>query len=119
MFKIIEAHNIEPKPELGVESSLHFEIDIEGYHWSRGGFPVEWTKQDITYYVNDNYVHILSEATTKPSDITPRPDLVDASPDEIRATELLHMSPPVISQPEMWELVRIFGKKLGYKFEDT
>lgn len=34
-------------------------------------------------------------------------------PDIIRAKELLANSPDVISQPEMWELMRIFGRLLG------
>ena len=37
-------------------------------------------------------------------------------PDTIRAEELLASSPGVITQPEMWELVRIFGRRLGYRF---
>ncbi|MBA7590976.1 hypothetical protein ES708_33121 [subsurface metagenome] len=37
-------------------------------------------------------------------------------PDTIRAEELLITSPAVITQPEMWELVRIFGRRLGYRF---
>jgi len=37
-------------------------------------------------------------------------------PDTLRAQELLTSSPDVITQPEMWELVRIFGRRLGYHF---
>ncbi|MBA7658569.1 hypothetical protein ES703_66528 [subsurface metagenome] len=36
--------------------------------------------------------------------------------DTLRAQELLATSPPVITQPEMWELIRIFGRRLGYDF---
>jgi len=39
------------------------------------------------------------------------------SPDTLRAEELLTSSPDVITQPEMWELVRIFGRALGYHFD--
>lgn len=35
------------------------------------------------------------------------------NPDIVRATELLATSPQVITQPEMWELMRIFGRLLG------
>jgi len=35
-------------------------------------------------------------------------------PDTIRAEELLATSPSVITQPELWELMRIFGRRLGY-----
>jgi len=38
-------------------------------------------------------------------------------PDYERACELLASSPAVITQPEMWELLRLFGKRLGYHFE--
>ena len=37
-------------------------------------------------------------------------------PETIRAEELLKNSPQVITQPEMWELMRIFGRRLGYDF---
>lgn len=37
-------------------------------------------------------------------------------PDRLRAQELLSSSPDVITQPEMWELIRIFGKLLGLTF---
>lgn len=42
----------------------------------------------------------------------PSPDL-----DYDRACELLATSSSVITQPEIWELLRIFGKKLGYRKE--
>lgn len=40
--------------------------------------------------------------------ITTTPD-----PDRLRAEDLLATSPQAITQPEMWELMRIFGKLLG------
>jgi len=33
-----------------------------------------------------------------------------------RAMALLATSPQVITQPEIWELLRIFGRRLGYDF---
>ena len=38
------------------------------------------------------------------------------SADTLRAQELLASSPDVITQPEQWELLRIFGRRLGYDF---
>ncbi len=35
------------------------------------------------------------------------------SPDILRAQELLHRSPDVITQPEQWELLRIYGRLLS------
>lgn len=35
-------------------------------------------------------------------------------PDYDRACELLASSPNVITQPEIWELLRIFGKRYGF-----
>lgn len=35
------------------------------------------------------------------------------NPDTIRAQELLENSPDVISMPEMWELMRIYGRRFG------
>lgn len=37
--------------------------------------------------------------------------------DIARAQELLASSPDVITQPEMWELIRIFGRRLGFQFD--
>lgn len=34
--------------------------------------------------------------------------------DVIRAGEILATSPDVITQPEIWELLRILGRRLGY-----
>jgi hypothetical protein len=41
---------------------------------------------------------------------TPRPP----TEDELRVKELLATSPLVITQPEIWELLRILGRKLGF-----
>lgn len=38
-------------------------------------------------------------------------------PDTLRAEELLASSPDVITQPEQWELLRIIGRRLGYRFD--
>lgn len=38
-------------------------------------------------------------------------------PDTIRAQEILASSPDAITMPEMWELMRIFGRRLGYRFD--
>ena len=40
----------------------------------------------------------------------------EPSPDTLRAQELLANLPASITQPEMWELMRIFGRRLGYDF---
>ena len=39
--------------------------------------------------------------------------ILPPNPDITRAQELLANSPDVITQPEMWELARIFGRLLG------
>lgn len=44
-------------------------------------------------------------------EIEPPPDA-----DTLRAQELLASSPSVITQPEQWELLRIIGRRLGYRF---
>lgn len=43
--------------------------------------------------------------------LPPEPE-PEPNPDIIRAAELLSNSPDVITQPEMWELMRIFGRLL-------
>lgn len=42
------------------------------------------------------------------------PDYIPPADDTARVQELLSSSPTVITQPEMWELLRIFGRRLGY-----
>jgi len=39
--------------------------------------------------------------------------IVPPDPDITRAQELLATSPQAITMPEMWELMRIFGRRLG------
>jgi len=56
--------------------------------------------------------YLFDEATQALID---NPDYIDPTPpDVIRAREILATSPSVITQPEMWELMRIFGRKLGF-----
>ena len=42
-------------------------------------------------------------------------DPIPPDPDYLRACELLATSPKVITMPEIWELLRIFGRKLGFE----
>ncbi|GAH55949.1 unnamed protein product [marine sediment metagenome] len=56
------------------------------------------------------------EAVTTQEDIDHYHALVSSlplNPDRIRAGELLSSSPAVITIPEMWELMRIFGRLHG------
>ena len=41
------------------------------------------------------------------------PPIPEFDPDRVRAAELLLTSPDVITMPEMWELLRIFGRFHG------
>lgn len=43
-------------------------------------------------------------------------EIIPPDPDTLRAEELLSSSPDAIAMPEMWELMRIFGRRLGYDF---
>jgi len=60
---------------------------------------------------------LLYDETTQ--SLIPNPDYTPpiADPDTLRAQEILGTSPDAITAPEQWELLRIFGKKLGYRFE--
>ncbi|MBA7659129.1 hypothetical protein ES703_67094 [subsurface metagenome] len=42
--------------------------------------------------------------------------IVPPDPDTVRAEELLATSPQVITQPDIWELLRIYGRRHGYRF---
>ena len=45
------------------------------------------------------------------------PAVPPPDPDYIRACEILGSSPDVITQPEIWELLRLIGRRLGYHFD--
>lgn len=42
--------------------------------------------------------------------------IVPPDPDTVRAEELLATSPQVITMPDIWELLRIYGRRHGYRF---
>jgi len=44
------------------------------------------------------------------------PDYLPFGPDYVRAHDILKNSPPSIPNNEMCELLRIYGRKLGYDF---
>lgn len=41
--------------------------------------------------------------------------ILPPDPDTIRAEEILGTSPDAITLPEIWELLRIYGRRLGYR----
>ena len=43
-------------------------------------------------------------------------EIIPPAPDTIRAEELLAQSPPAITMIEIWELLRIYARRLGYRF---
>lgn len=42
--------------------------------------------------------------------------ILPPDPDAIRAKEILTTSPDAIAMPEIWELLRIYGRRFGYRF---
>lgn len=40
--------------------------------------------------------------------------IIPPDPDTIRAQEILATSPAAITMPELWELLRIYGRRLGF-----
>lgn len=69
--------------------------------------------EDPTYPVGLNY-RVILDAEGKIIGTEEVPVL--PTPDYTRACQLLETSPLVISQPEVWELLRIYGRRLGYEF---
>lgn len=43
-------------------------------------------------------------------------EILPPDPDTIRAEEILATSPAAITMPDLWELARIFGRRLGYRW---
>lgn len=43
-------------------------------------------------------------------------EILPPDPDTIRAEEILETSPDAITMPEIWELLRIYGRRFGYRF---
>lgn len=81
-YKVIRALNTVADPDLGIESKLHLDLEIEGMPWGGGGFPITWTRQDVDKYITENYEDMLRQAQLNASQvITPksemRYDLVD------------------------------------------
>lgn len=74
-----------------VESYSHI-LDVEG--------AIEITKGQFNEYIAS----------------LPAPKPEPPSPDTLRAQELLTTSPLVITQPEIWELMRIFGRMHELEF---
>ncbi len=76
--------------------------------------------QDTTPDIHDQLTALASQVRDPfPDEIAlfnARPPTPVPDPDTIRAEELLTNSPEVITQPEMWELLRIFGRRLGFRF---
>lgn len=85
-----------------------------------------WDKDKRQLIMDTSDAEHLALATLAISWRNPLPQEIDLfnsiifslppSTDTIRAEEILSLSPPVITMPEMWELLRIFGKHLGYTF---
>lgn len=73
---------------------------------------------DTTATEHDNLVgHALDvwEATQEEIDrYNACVEVAQPNPDTIRAAEILATSPDIITQPEMWELMRIYGRRLGF-----
>lgn len=69
----------------------------------------DFNAQHATIWQNHQQ-ELIDNGYLKPT--PPRPP----SPDIVRATELLATSPQVITMPEMWELMRIFGRLHGISF---
>lgn len=45
--------------------------------------------------------------------------ILPPDPETLLAQELLSHSPDAITLPDVWTLLRIFGRRLGYDFTDT
>lgn len=76
------------------------------------------TVESCSYpHIVPNAVQITKEEYDAYIASLPEPSPPEPTPDELRATEILSHSPTVILLPEVWELLRIFGKKLGYEFD--
>lgn len=43
--------------------------------------------------------------------------ILPPDPDTLLAEEILASSPDAITLPDLWTLVRIFGRRLGYRFD--
>lgn len=71
--------------------------------------PVEDTQVIEEFFASDDNTIVNAHLITGAPRPPPEPD-----PDTIRAAEILATSPSAITMPEMWELLRIIGRRLGY-----
>ena len=72
MIKIINVYETPP-PEDSEISKLHVDLEIDGYPWTIGGLPADWTKQELLDYLQDNEADMLRQAKLKPPKEKPYP----------------------------------------------
>lgn len=83
---------LNPNGSTRTVESYSRDLDVDG--------ATEITEQEF-----NDYIASLPEPEPEPPD-----------PDTIRAEEILATSPDAITQPQIWELLRIFGRKFGFRF---
>jgi len=113
MIQVLQA--TESESILG-RTFLSVEIKIDGKRAFVGGLDPKLSKAELLSHLESRQEEILASIPNETA--AQRLDLIDLpSADGLRAEEILSHSPDGITQPELWELVRIMGKKLGYKFD--
>jgi len=118
MIKVLRAYESPPLVEGVGATTLGIEIEIDGFIHSVGGLNPSWTRDELMTHLNSRYDELLTNARQASLDIInikARDDLCSTYEDTLKVEELLANSPPVITLSEIWKLLRIFGKKLGYK----
>lgn len=72
------------------------------------------TTPDEHYYLEDMSVLVRDPTQDEIDRFNDRPVEPPPDADTVRAREILATSPDAISMPEIWELLRIIGRRLGY-----
>jgi hypothetical protein len=87
-IKIIRAHQIPPVTELGVESTLFLELDIDGFTWTVAGLDPNLDRARLMDLLKAQETDMLRQAKAQESGFAypiPRNDLLDEQPRDLAA----------------------------------
>ncbi len=99
---IVQFHT--PEGIVDIDSDTVSDADLAG---------VGLDRQKFNAYLAEQPRDLAAEIDVINQTISANPHYDPTPPDMARAAELLATSPAVITQPEMWELLRIFGRLHG------
>ena len=87
-IKIIRAHKTHPIPDLGVESTLFLELDVDGFTWTVAGLDPNLDRARLMDLFKAQETDMLRQAKAQETGVAfpiPRNDLLDEQPRDLVA----------------------------------